>query len=174
MTTDDPTHNATRRKVLKAVAAGTSALALSGTATASDGEVDSPDGFGVDVLASHATFVDDVAAKFRLSYDDDGRTRVVNLTDASTVVAAEATWQENSTSGWHLHPGPYVVNMVEGEIEVTHEHDCTPRVYSAGDAWLGTGDIHVATSDGGARAYVTFLGIPDGEPATEWVEPVEC
>jgi hypothetical protein len=37
--------------------------------------------------------------------------------------------------------------------------------------------VHVAdnlSDDVCARAYVVFLGIPEGEPATVWVEPVEC
>jgi hypothetical protein len=141
-----------------------------------DSEVDSPDGFEVEVLASHAPFPDDLTARFCLEYAEDhhGDPIRVDVDDASTVVVAKATWTEDSTSGWHLHPGPYVVNMVEGEIEITHEHDCVPRTYAAGDAWFGTGDVHVADSEDGATAYVTFLGIPDGEPATEWVEPVEC
>ena len=140
------------------------------------GEVDEPDGFEVEVLAPHAPFVDDLAVEYTLEYADShhGDPIVVDVDDASTVVVARATWTEDSTSGWHRHPGPYVVNMVEGEIEITHEHDCVPRTYAAGDAWFGTGDVHVADSNDGATAYVTFLGIPDGEPATEWVEPVDC
>lgn len=159
--------------------------------------VDEPDGFEVDVIAEHAPFPDELAATFELTFagddadtetadttDDavaDGDTDdavddaiVVDLDDASTVIVAEVTWTEGGTSGWHRHPGVAIVNMVEGEVEVTWEHDCVPRTYAAGESFFDPGEVHTAASDGGAAAYVTFLGIPDGEPATEWVEPVEC
>lgn len=187
-----------RRTVLKASAVGTAAIGMTtpaigdehdgdeeyddeeDKATEEEGDeeptVDEPDGFEVEVLAPHAPFPDDLTARFCLEYAEDhhGDPIRVDVDDASTVVVAEATWTEDSTSGWHRHPGPYVVNMVEGEIEITHERDCVPRTYAAGDAWFGTGAVHIADSESGARAYVTFLGIPDGEPATEWVPPVEC
>ncbi|SDK74068.1 cupin domain-containing protein [Natronorubrum texcoconense] len=159
--------------------------------------VDEPDGFEVDVIAEHAPFPDELAATFELTFagddadaetadatddpvadgDTDGAVDdavVVDLEDASTVIVAEVTWTEGGTSGWHRHPGVSIVNMVEGEVEVTWEHDCIPRTYAAGESFFDPGEVHTADSDGGAAAYVTFLGIPDGEPATEWVEPVEC
>ncbi|WP_336344801.1 cupin domain-containing protein [Halalkalicoccus ordinarius] len=139
-------------------------------------EVDEPDGFEVDVIAPHAPFPDELAATFDLTFADDSDECpiVVELDDASTVIVAEVTWTEGGTSGWHRHPGVVIVNVVEGEIEVTWEHDCVPRTYSAGESFFDPGEIHIADSDDGAVAYATFLGIPDGEPATEWVEPVDC
>lgn len=140
-----------------------------------DGEVDEPDGFEVEVIAPHAPFPDDVAATFDLTFADDEECPItVELDDASTVVVAEVTWTEGGTSGWHRHPGVAVVNVVEGEVEVTWARDCITRTYSAGESFFDPGEVHVADSDDGAVAYVTFLGIPDGEPATEWVEPVDC
>ena len=173
-----------RRTVLKASAAAAGALALSGTTAAEEHdekddhddevEVDEPDGFDVEILQEHASFTDDVAATFEVTYDDADEPIVVDLDDASTVILAEATWEEGAESGWHRHPGMSIVRMIEGEIEHTMEDDCVPRTYSAGDAWIDPGHVHKADSEGGALAHVTFLGIPDGEPATEWVEPVEC
>jgi quercetin dioxygenase-like cupin family protein len=175
-----------RRTVLKASAA-TGAFALSGCVTAGgdednaddadDGEtndVDEPEGFEVEVIAEHASFADDVAATFEVTYEDADEPIVVDLEDASTVILAEATWEEGARSGWHRHPGMSIVRMIEGEIEHTMEDDCVARTYSAGDAWIDPGHVHKADSEDGAVAQITFLGIPDGEPATEWVEPVEC
>lgn len=171
-----------RRTVLKAGVTAAGAFAVSGSASAADdtddetSDVDEPDGFEVTVLGEHAPFTDDVAATFELTYAD-GETdepTVVELEDASTVVVAEATWEAGARSGWHRHPGMSVVHMVEGEIEHTMEDDCVPRTYAAGDAWIDPGRVHKADSEDGAFAYVTFLGIPDDEPPTEWVEPVDC
>lgn len=139
--------------------------------------VDVPDGFQVKVLAPHAPFQDDLAAQFRLKFaEGDRKTHVKNLDDASTMIVAEVSWLEaGSTTGWHRHPGLVLVSMVEGAIEVVWEDDCTPQVYTAGDGWLDPGLIHTATAiSEGARAYATFLGIPDGQPATIWVAPRDC
>ena len=180
-----PIDGVLRRTVLKASAIGTGALALSGSTTAStdeedddysdeEAEVDEPEGFEVELIAEHASFADGVAATFEVAYDDAEEPIVVELDDASTVILAEATWEDGAKSGWHRHPGMSIVRMIEGEIEHTMEGDCVARTYSAGDAWIDPGQVHKADSEGGALAHVTFLGIPDGEPATEWVEPVEC
>lgn len=138
--------------------------------------IDQPEGFEVNILAEHSPFVDDVAARFCLNYadEDDGDTIVVDLKDASSVIVGEVIWHEGARSGWHRHPGMSIISMVEGEIVHTMEGDCVPRTYSAGDAWMDPGHIHTADSEDGARAYIMFFGIPDGEPATEWVPPVEC
>lgn len=165
------------------------ALGLSGTAAARDtlpGEEpksenvpDSPVGFGVEVLARHATFPDEVAAQFRLRYEN-GRTVVSNLPrDASTVVFARVTWDPEGTSGWHTHPGPVVVSVVEGELLLVNARDCVPRTYGVGEAFVdpGRGSVHIASNPSTtdrAVAYATFLGVPDGKPATVWVPPVEC
>lgn len=140
-------------------------------------EVDKADGFQVKVLAPHAPFPDKLAAQFRLKYPEgDQRTHVKNLDDASTMIVAEVNWvQTGSTTGWHMHPGIVLVSMVEGTIEVIAENECIPRTYTAGDAWMDPGLIHKATAiSDGAKAYVTFLGIPDGKPATIWVAPRDC
>ncbi|MEM4781829.1 MAG: hypothetical protein QXG03_09755 [Halalkalicoccus sp.] len=187
------TDGVSRRRLLKVGAVGAGALSLgSTTAAASDhddekaddhdengngnGEVDEPEGFEVEILVEHTPFRDDVAARFCVDYadTDDGDTEVVDLEDASSVITAQVHWDERARSGWHRHPGMSIVTMVEGEIEHTMEDDCVPRTYSAGDAWIDPGHVHKADSEGGAEAYITFLGIPEGEPATEWVEPREC
>ncbi len=140
-------------------------------------DVDEPEGFDVEILAPHAPFPDELAAKFSLIYAEYGGEEIVNeMRDASTMIVAEVNWDEHgSTSGWHYHPGIALVTIVEGDLEVTMKQDCIPRVYEEGEAWLDPGDIHKAVSaSDGVKAIVTFLGIPDGEPATVWVEPVEC
>jgi quercetin dioxygenase-like cupin family protein len=138
---------------------------------------DSPNGFGVQVLAPHASFPDAVAAQFRVKADGD-RTVVAQLGDATAVVVAEVTWQPGGSSGWHTHPGPVVVNVVEGSIDLVNARDCVVRTYSAGQAFVdpGQGNVHIATNPnaGIARAYATFLGVPPGSPATTWVPAVDC
>lgn len=185
-----------RRTLLKASTVGAGALAMSGAATASDEEnedndnddqdthVDEPEGFDVEILAGHTPFPDELAATFSLTFtetgdNDDGPPIGAHqhLDDESTMVVAEVAWEPGGTSGWHRHPGVVLVSMLEGEVEVTWERDCVPRAYSAGEGFFDPGVVHNADNlndDECARAYAVFLGIPDGEPATIWVEPVDC
>lgn len=120
-----------------------------------------------------------LSSTFRSSYDEgDTGTIVSDLPhDASSVVFAKATWEPEGTSGWHTHPGPVVVSVVDGEP--VNERDCVTRTYAAGEAFLdsGQGNIHVASNPNSTDqtvAFATFLGVPDREPATAWVEPVDC
>lgn len=171
-----------RRDVLRA-SAGASLLGITGlsasnataqeeTPTETETE-DEHDGFEVEILGEPAAFSDDVAATFELTFADDEEPTVIEMDDASNVIVAEATWTEGAKSGWHQHPGMSVVHMVEGEIEFTMADDCVARTYSEGDAWIDPGVVHTADSEGGARAFVTFLGIPEGVPATESIDPEE-
>ena len=183
-----PVDGVLRRTVLKAGAVTVGALgmitpaAARGNGSSSVTEaVDSPDGFSVELLAGHATFPDDVAAKFRMKYDEgDMGTIVSNLPrDASNVIFAKVTWAPEGTSGWHTHPGPVIVSVAEGKLDLINERDCVVRTYRAGEAFIdpGQGNIHIASNPcptENAVAYATFLGVPDGAPATVWVPPVNC
>lgn len=154
-----------------------------------DGEdADEPEGFEVEVLAEPAGFPEDVAAMFTLEADDetedddeDGEETATigsHLDDASSLLVAEVTLEPGGTSGWHQHPGIGLVNVTEGEIEIQDAHDCATRTYTAGEAFLDPGQhVHTATNpsdDESAAAYVTFLGVPEDGPPTEWVEPRDC
>lgn len=187
-TSTRPTSGVMRRTVLKAGAAAMVALGAVTPASAHErggstdaDEVDSPEGFDVEILSAHATFTDHVSASFRTEYHGGDMGTVVSElpTDASSVVVAKVTWEPEGTSGWHTHPGPVVVSVAEGELELVNERDCVVRTYTAGEAFIdpGQGNVHIASNpseDGHAVAYATFLGVPDGAPATTWVEPVDC
>lgn len=181
-------HLSSRRKFLSNSAmVGGGALALSatnsGVATAQadddddDDEDDEPEGFSAEAIAPHATFTDDVGAAFAVQYDD-ADDDVGFLLDASTVVIAKVTWEPGGTSGWHTHPGPVIVSVVEGEIDVVFEDECVRHSYAAGDAFVDTGGhaevAENASAGEPAVVYAVFLGVPDGEPPTNWVEAREC
>lgn len=179
-----------RRTVLRAGAVTAGALFASAPAAArrpapaddspSVPPVDSHEKFTVDLLAGPARFPDEVAATFRTKYDGGTETIVSNLPrDASNTIVARVSWGPGGTSGWHTHPGPVVVSVTEGALELVNERDCVVRTYAAGEAFVdpGQGNVHIASNaseTAPAVAYATFLGVPDGAPATVWVPPVDC
>lgn len=177
-----------RRPMLKALGAGAALSVGSGAATAHGGgddedddvdqdQVDQPEGFSAEVIVPHATFSDKVAAAFAVDFEEGGDEFGFVL-DASTILAAKVTWEPEGTSGWHTHPGPVIVSVVEGEIEVVFAQECVTHTYAAGEAFVDTGghaEIATNTSDTEqAVAYALFLGVPDGESPTTWVEPQDC
>jgi quercetin dioxygenase-like cupin family protein len=186
----DPVDGVSRRTVLKAGAVSVGALGMSAPVAArhlegsngrrAENEVDSAAGFGVEVLAKHATFPNRVSARFQMEYEGYDGAVVSDLPlDASSVIVAKVTWQPEGTSGWHTHPGPVIVSIVDGEIEVLNERDCVVRTYATGEAFVdpGQGNVHIASNPSttdDAVAYATFLGVPAGMPATTWVRPVDC
>ena len=78
----------------------------------------------------------------------------------------------------HTHPGPVIVSIVEGQLEVTNADDCVSRIYTAGQAWAdpGEGNVHAAVNPGpgSTRVVATFVGAPYGAPATVHVPPADC
>jgi quercetin dioxygenase-like cupin family protein len=192
-------YNVSRRTVMKAAGVGAmSGGVLTGTAAATehednddnddiddeygdpdDGEVDEPESFSADVLAPHAPFTDSLSAELTLEFadDHDGDPINVDMDDASSVVFLELNWEPEGAVGWHRHPGSAIVNVVEGELDVVWERDCVTRTYTAGDSFFDFGGVHNATNASEsecALAYGVFLGVPEGAPVTEWVEPVDC
>lgn len=179
-----------RRNVLKAGTAGVGALLTSGVAAgrSDDGSgsdeqgarIDEPEGFSGEVLAEHAAFADDVSATFAMTYAEGDMGSVeVEQDDFRNVVVARLTWEPGGTTGWHTHNAPVIASVERGELEVTNERDCVGRTYGEGEAFVaqGHGNIHRAVNRSeteGARVYATYLGVPDGEPPTVWVEPPDC
>ncbi len=159
------------------------AVGLTGFTTSTvASEPDKPEGFSVNILAGHTDFPDEVATKFRFTYSEAGDNPgevLAELGDAGTVIIGEVEWEPNGSSGWHTHPGPVVVVIVEGALEVINADECVTRTYEAGQAWIdpGQGNVHVAgnpSSENGTRAYATFFGVPNGEPGTVHVPPADC
>ena len=135
----------------------------------------------VEQLGGPAEFMDDVAIQVRNKFYGRG-TDTINLQDASNIITVRVTFQPGAVFGWHTHPGPVLVTVVEGEFIYTLASDCLDRWYPAGTALIdaGFGNIHSAYNPSLVDETVvvaTFLGIPAGEPPTVFVEgpdPDDC
>lgn len=71
-----------------------------------------------------------------------------------------------SYTGWHTHPGPVFISVLEGSVTF-YEYDdptCTPKVVTAGQGYVDTGLGHIGRNETGLPAKdVTVFILPIGE-----------
>ena len=74
-------------------------------------------------------------------------------------------------TGWHSHPGPAVVLVKAGELTLYSSDDptCTGRTYSAGQAFVdsGQGHVHIGrnlSQTQNTELLVTYFDVPQGGP----------
>jgi quercetin dioxygenase-like cupin family protein len=80
------------------------------------------------------------------------------------------SYAAHSTTGWHSHPGPVFIQVVQGAVTFYEGNDpnCTPRVVQAGESYLDLGDHpHIGRNetDQPAQDLVVLFG-PPGIPST--------
>ncbi len=72
-----------------------------------------------------------------------------------------------SSTGWHTHPGPVFVTVLEGQVTFYEVDDptCTPTVVSAAEGYVDTGHGHIGRNETGSPAKdVTVIIAPVGLP----------
>jgi hypothetical protein len=59
-----------------------------------------------------------------------------------------------SSTGWHSHPGPVFIEVIEGQVAFYERDDptCTPKVVSKGQGYVDTGKGHLGRNESGAAA----------------------
>ena len=65
------------------------------------------------------------------------------------IVVRRHVYAAGSSTGWHTHPGPVFITVVEGETTF-YEYDdptCTPIVKRAGEGYVDTGRGHIARNE---------------------------
>lgn len=134
-----------------------------------------PGGVTLEPLARGA-FPHEIDAMFKFRHDR--AMQVAHVKDASDVIAARLTIAEGGSAGWHRHPGAAIIIVQSGTFGVIEETDCVLRLYTPGDAVFHSGqnilDVGFNAGVGDVVAYVTFLGVPAGQPATIAVPPEEA
>jgi Cupin domain len=82
------------------------------------------------------------------------------------VVVRTHDYAPGSTTGWHTHPGPVFITVVEGTLTF-YEYDdkaCTPKVVSKGQGYVDSGRGHIAKNESGAPARdVSVIIAPPGQ-----------
>lgn len=58
------------------------------------------------------------------------------------------------STGWHTHPGPAFINVIQGQVTFYEADDpiCTPHVVSAGQGYVDTGHGHLGRNESGQPA----------------------
>jgi quercetin dioxygenase-like cupin family protein len=73
------------------------------------------------------------------------------------------TWAPGGRTGWHTHPGPSLITVIEGTITVYDSSDssCTPTTYTVGQSFtdIGCGDIHNVVNNTSAEAKAVAVQI---------------
>ena len=96
--------------------------------------------------------------------------------DLYTVVKGDAdlyvtqnTWAPGGETGWHTHPGPSLVTVIEGTLTVydSANPNCAPTTYTVGESFtdVGCGNVHNVVNETGTEAKVVSVQIvPAGQP----------
>jgi quercetin dioxygenase-like cupin family protein len=98
----------------------------------------------------------------------DGRTwhLITRVKGDSDLYVTKHTFDPGGQTGWHSHPGPSLITVIEGTLTVYHD-DCTFETFSAGESFtdLGCGDIHDVRNEGATGAIdVAVQIVPHGAP----------
>ena len=73
-------------------------------------------------------------------------------------------------TGWHKHPGPVFIQVIEGTVAFYEADDptCTPKLVSAGQGYLDRGDGHIGRNLSGQPAKdITVYFAPPGTTAAQ-------
>jgi len=84
------------------------------------------------------------------------------------VVVREHSYLPGGSTGWHTHPGPVFITVVEGELTFYEADDptCTGRLVRAGEGYVDTGHGHIAINHDPANQAtdVSVILAPVGLP----------
>jgi len=153
----------TKRRLAFLVIAAAVPAALAGVALAT-----APSGILSAPVVARAAFADPVDIKFKVQEGE--RQEVIHVRDAQETVMQQIVIAPGGSTGWHSHPGPAVVLVKAGELTLYSSEDptCTGRTYSAGQAFVDSGQdhVHIARnlSQSPAEVWVTYFDVPPGGP----------
>ena len=83
------------------------------------------------------------------------------------VVVRTHDYAIGSSTGWHTHPGPVLITVIQGEVTFYDYDDptCTPTLVSAGQGYVDTGHGHIGRNESGQPAKdVTVIFAPVALP----------
>jgi hypothetical protein len=88
---------------------------------------------------------------------------------ATNIVTQQIRLAPGGHTGWHSHPGPVLVTVKSGSIQLFYASDtaCQGIVYEAGDSFIDRGDevVHIARASpfDGVELWATYF-VPGADP----------
>ncbi len=74
-------------------------------------------------------------------------------------------------SGWHIHPGPVIVQVEQGAFRL-YQGSCAPRIIGPGETYIEVPNVPVRAVAKDAVTWTTTLVIPDSSaPRTNVADP---
>jgi hypothetical protein len=108
---------------------------------------------------------------------------ITRIRGDSDVYVLQNTWPVGAHTGWHTHPGPSLIIVMQGTLTEykADERTCTTEIHTAGTpsavfADVGCGDVHLVRNEGTvcAVAYAVQF-IPAGQPRRiDADQPASC
>jgi hypothetical protein len=147
------------------------------TTAISAGHVGATTGTGTtSTLIGRATFDEAIKVK---RVGPDGWDVKVKAEPALDIAVQRIVFQPGGQSGWHSHPGPVFISVVEGTMTFyeSDDPDCNPVVRHAGQGFLDVGDhAHIARNETSAPAtnVVTYLAPPGAAVRIDEPNPGNC
>ena|SRR5947209_12607924 len=98
---------------------------------------------------------------------------------ALDIVVRTHDYAPGSSTGWHTHPGPVFITVLEGQVTFYEFDDptCTPKVVSKGQGYVDTGRGHIGRNETGAPAKdvtVFFAPVKDAFRGELAGRPPQC
>jgi Cupin domain len=81
------------------------------------------------------------------------------------MVVRQHVYAPGSSTGWHTHPGPVFITVLEGHVTFYERDDptCTPKVVGPGEGYVDTGHGHIGRNETGLPARdITVIIAPVG------------
>ena len=138
-----------------------------------------PSGIVSATIVARASFADPVDLKFKIAREGQ---EVIHAPELQDTVIQQIIIGPGGSTGWHSHPGPAVALIKAGALALYSSDDptCTPRIYSAGEAFVdsGQGHVHLARNlspSQNVEVWVTYFDVPPGgSPRLDAADPGNC
>jgi quercetin dioxygenase-like cupin family protein len=117
-------------------------------------------------VQARASFVDSTDIKFKVKGSSE---EVIHVPDTRENVVQQIIIAPGGHTGWHSHPGPVVVLIKSGAMTLYSGDDptCTGRSYTAGQAFIdsGQGHVHIARNESTTQnleLWAVYFDVPPG------------
>ncbi len=126
-----------------------------------------PPPIAMELIADRADFPDAISMGLTIGLSG-AEPLDLDIEAPSRTAIAKFTIQPGAVFPWHTHPGPVVVNVVQGDLIYVPANDCSEHHYRTGNAFWdpGRGNVHSAynPTEGVTVIVATFFELPAEGP----------